>query len=189
MKEANAKLKAVTQGHIRESILIGLKMGMVQTGSTLDFNLYEPNIIRAVEQRSGFFVDRTNESTAKSLSDTLSDGIKAGESIEDLSRRVDKIFRFSENYRAKRIAQTEVIGATNDGQVKAFGEAGFKKKSWSTARDELVRKSHRIDGQVRDLTQSFTTKAGSHLQYPGDRTSGAPAEEVINCRCTVIAED
>ena len=79
-----------------------------------------------------------------------------------------------------------VPGATNAGQLKAYDEAGVKEKEWLTAGDERVRESHQIDGQIVDLHQSFTTNGGAKLQYPGDRSSGAPADEVIGCRCSVL---
>ncbi len=184
--EANNKLKNTSKASVREAYVAGLNMGMRSTNSTIDFSLFEPNIMRAVETRIGFFADKVNRTTVQMLKSTLDQAIQEGWTIDKVASEIDGIFNYSENFRSKRIAQTEIIGATNDGQVRAFDEAGIKQKEWLTARDEKVRDSHQIDGQVVDLTQSFKTNLGSHLLYPGDRSSGAPAEDVINCRCTVI---
>jgi HK97 family phage portal protein len=186
MNEANTKLKITSLPNVRNAYVAGLNLGMADTNSTIDFNLFEPNILRAVSNRVNFFSEKINEGTANLIRDELQAGIAKGESINDIAKRIDNIFKFSEDYRSKRIAQTEVIGATNDGQITAYHEAGMEAKEWITARDERVRLSHQIDGQIVDIAQSFQTNMGSHLQYPGDRSSGAPAGDLINCRCTVL---
>ena len=186
LKEANQKLGNVSRASVRNAFVTGLQLGTRETNKPIDFNLFEPNILRAVEDRLGFFTDKVNESTSQLLKNALDEGLQGGESISDIGKRIDKIFNYSEDFRSKRIAQTEVIGATNSGQIRAYDEAGVKEKEWLTARDEKVRDSHQIDGQVVNLHQSFTTKSDTKLQYPGDRSAGAPPEEVINCRCTVV---
>ncbi len=185
-KEATDKLRTIVKPNVRSAYITGLTLGMKETGKGIDFTLFEPNIARAVEQRVGFFAEKINESTVQLIKDELTDGLEKGESIADISRRIDNVFNHSRDFRSKRIAQTEVIGATNSGQLKAYDEAGVQQKEWLTARDSIVRDSHRIDGQTVDLHQSFTTGEGTKLLYPGDRSAGQPAEEVVNCRCTVI---
>lgn len=44
----------------------------------------------------------------------------------------------------------------------------------------------RMDGVTVPIDQPFVTPAGSRLRYPGDRSLGAPAGEVVNCRCTIV---
>lgn len=186
LKEANQKLRIVSKPNVRQAFVAGLQLGMADTNSSIDFNLFEPNILRAVEQRLNG-LEKINDSTAQLLQDELKQAFENGESIDDVSKRIDKIYGYSRDFRSKRIAQTEIIGATNDGQVRAYREAGVKQKEWITSRDEHVRDSHKeAEGQVVDLDQSFVTGLGSHLQYPGDRSSGADASDIINCRCTVL---
>jgi len=185
-QEQNEKLRNLTNNNIRQAFLTGLTLGMQETGSAIDFTLFEPNIARAVEERLDFFVERVGKSTVKLLTKEINTGLTAGESIERIAQRIDKVFQYSRDFRSRRIAQTEVIGATNSGQIRAYLEAGITGKEWVTAGDELVRDSHRIDGQQVGITETFQTGMGSHLQYPGDRSSGAPASDIINCRCTVL---
>jgi len=185
LKDEISKLNVSSRSNIRNAFVGGLMLGISDTGEGIDFNLFEPNIIRAVESRVNFFASTVNETTAGLLKDEIVDALNLGESIPEISKRVDTVFNFSEKYRSKRIARTEVIGATNDGQLAAYNEAGMKGKAWITARDEKVRSSHQIDGQVVEITASFTTLDGSKLNYPGDRSTGAPAGDIINCRCTV----
>ncbi len=180
------KLRGISRSYVRQALVAGINLGITDTNSPIDFNLFEPNILRAVEKRVRFFADSVNKNTAELIRVELEQAFKQGESISDISKRVDKVFNFSQDFRSKRIAQTEVIGATNSGQVMAYHEAGVEQKEWISARDSSVRDSHKIDGQTVTLTQSFKTKDGNHLQYPGDRSSGAPASDLINCRCTVL---
>jgi HK97 family phage portal protein len=186
MNTENYDLKNKARAFVYKAYVTGLQIGVKDTNSFIDFTLFEPNILRAVEQRVGFFADKTNETTAKLLADELKQGLELGEPISDIARRVDRIFNYREDFSSKRTAQTEVIGATNDGQLRAYMEAGVEQKEWISARDEKVRESHQIDGQITDITGTFVTGNGAHLQYPGDRSSGADASEIINCRCTVL---
>ncbi len=186
MNDEKQDLKNKSKANIKEAYITGLKLGMNDTNHSIDFTLFEPNILRAVESRINFFAEKVNQTTANLLREQLDEGFQNGESISDIASRIDSVFSFNGDFRAKRVAQTEVIGATNDGQLRAYDEAGVKRKEWISAGDEKVRDSHRIDGQVVDLHQAFTTGDGNKLLYPGDRSSGADPSDTINCRCTVL---
>lgn len=185
--EQNTKLKNLSQSQVRDAYIAGLGIGAAETNSSIDFNLFEPNVLRAVEQRIGFFADKVNATTIALLKQKLDAGIQQGLSIDQIAQEIDGVFNFSENFRSTRIAQTEIIGAANDGQIRAYLEAGISKKMWLTAGDEKVRDSHaEVEGQIVDATAMFTTGLGNQLHYPGDRSTGAPPEDIINCRCTTI---
>ncbi len=185
MNEQNAKLKIIAENHIREALLSGAGLASSELG--IDFSLIEPNILRAVDKRVEFFAVKVNESTADMLAEQLSEALKNGETIDQISRRIDNVFDYSEKFRSIRTARTEVIGANNAGQLQTYAEAGIEHKQWITARDERVRPSHQIDGQTVKINEDFTTNLGSHMQYPGDRNGNAPVEDIIQCRCTLIA--
>jgi len=180
LNEQVEKLKIVSEPSIRNAYETGVGLGFEDLGVT-SFDLLDVNISRAITTRVKFFSTQVNETTAALLK-----GVEAGESIADIAARIDKIFDFSEKFRSVRIAQTEVIGAANDGQLRAYLSSGVEKKEWLSAKDERVRSSHQIDGQIVDATGTFTTNRGMRLLYPGDRSSGADAADVINCRCTIL---
>ncbi len=187
MNQANDKLKTKTKPNIQNAVESGVTLGIADVGGDIAFDLMNPNILRAVDARMDFFVEKVNKTTADLISTALQDGLRAGESIADIAKRIDSVFSFSENSRSTRIAQTEIIGATNEGQLISYKNAGVEQQEWITARDELVRDSHQIDGQVVGIDECFVTGLGNLLRYPGDRSTGAPAEDVINCRCCSIA--
>ena len=67
-------------------------------------------------------------------------------------------------------------------QAKAI-EEGYTDKMWVTMQDELVRGTHiEAEGQTVGINENFTV-GGCKMPYP--RYYLAPAEETVNCRCTV----
>ena len=86
--------------------------------------------------------------------------------------------------RARRIARTEVTGASNYGALVALQRgrgAAQRTKTWRTRRDERTRETHRAaHGQTVPVGDPFIV-GGERLQFPGDPMGSAA--EVINCRC------
>jgi HK97 family phage portal protein len=185
IRTENDRLKTISKPYIREAIMSGADLMAKELG--IDFTLIEPRVLRAIDRRVSFFSEKTNDGTVELLKDELQEAMEKGENIESISRRIDKVFDYSEHYRSVRIARTEVIGAANEGQLETALEVGVEFKQWITARDENVRESHQIEGQTVGITEDFVTGLGNHIRFPGDRATGAPAEDIINCRCTWAA--
>lgn len=103
-------------------------------------------------------------------------------------RRLDQRWEF----KARRIARTETIGAFNGGDYAGALAAEEQEgrtlwKQWLATDDERTRHSHVLaDGQVRELRTPFIV-GGWPLEHPGDPVG--PGHEVINCRCTALYLD
>lgn len=87
-------------------------------------------------------------------------------------------------WRARLIARTETVRATNIAQMIQAAQSPYKmKKQWIAVDDNRTRPTHGhavgVDGEVRDLTEAFSNGG----QFPGD--PNLDAEEVCNCRCTL----
>lgn len=108
---------------------------------------------------------------------------------------IDRIAgRYSERLlklRAETIARTETIKALNAGrqegldQLVASGrlDADQIARKWDDTGDGRTRDSHRAaDGQQVAQGEPFTV-GGYQMMFPGDTSLGAPAGEVVNCRC------
>lgn len=141
----------------------------------------------------------------RTLRDKRFDGIvkKAIESGKPLtSDQIDKITIAYKNkalkYRADSIARTESIQALNRAEWEAHMQAvdlGALKKSavtrhWDSAGDNRVRHSHKaMDSKYKtvgvEIDEPFVSPSGARMMFPGDTSLGAPAEEVIHCRCRV----
>ena len=156
------------------------------TGGLAEANMAHPRVLRFMEEmgaRKGRFVNRT-------LSDMLKETMREAltpdaegkiPTIEGISKRVKETFNVERN-QARTIARTEVGAAANGSMMEFYDIEGITKHSWLTARDGNVRDTHQIDGETVPVGQSFS----NGLMMPQD--PGAPAEEVINCRCTTVPE-
>lgn len=124
-----------------------------------------------------------NQETAILLMEEIQAGINLGESIPQITSRVEKVFAFNDLVRAERIARTQVIGAVNSGHQFAYEQSGVvERKRWIATHDDRVRSSHlATDGQIVNLHDTFSV-GGFPMMYPGDLN--APASETVNCRCT-----
>lgn len=87
--------------------------------------------------------------------------------------------------RAMLIARTEIATAANYSSEIVAQEMGVAyDKIWLSAADERTRPTHRAaNGQKADPFGQFSI-GGFIMAHPCDSSHGAPASEVVNCRCT-----
>lgn len=91
-------------------------------------------------------------------------------------------------WKARRIARTEVQGAVEGGSVAAAaeiaavtGEPMFKQ--WLATSDARTRRSHSVaDGQIVPMGEKFRV-GSTNLDHPADPRG--QDKEIINCRCTL----
>lgn len=106
--------------------------------------------------------------------------------MAEATRRIDEVETYWQ-VRATRIARTESTGAFNFGALSALADEGVTRKTWVATEDSRTRPTHvAADGQTVPLMQPFRVGTAV-LQMPGDPSG--PANETINCRCTVINAD
>jgi uncharacterized protein with gpF-like domain len=123
----------------------------------------------------------------------ITDAVNAGESLEQVADRVDRVLTYTDSERwpnrAKVIAQTETTRAYGAGTLAAGMEQSrvtgrLLRKRWDTRDDSRVRSPHReVDGEVRDLSMPFYVD-GFPMMFPGDPI--APADLVCGCRCNLV---
>lgn len=116
--------------------------------------------------------------------------LRTDEIMKLTQRYRDKLLR----YRAETIARTETHTALNMGRyekvMQTAERAGLDASAvtaiWRASNDARTRDTHgAMRGQRRTAGQPFRTGDGYALRYPGDRSLGAPAAEIINCRCSL----
>lgn len=150
-----------------------------EISSDLAFDRLAPHVSAKLAQLTRKIVG-IDDTVEKQLRESMVEGIKAGETIPELAKRVSQIMDASKS-RATTIARTETGSAFSSGRVEGMRQAGVSKQEWLTAHDQFVRDSHQpLDGQVRGIDEAFD----NGLMYPND--PNGPPEEVINCRCTVV---
>lgn len=125
--------------------------------------------------------------------------IKDGKPVtaSDAKRMVNRYSDRLLKLRGETIARTELLGslhhAQNEGMQQMIDagkiEANAVTRTWDAANDSDTRDSHRaLDETQPDSSDVFTTGDGNRMRHPGDASLGAPAEEIINCRCRIVVD-
>lgn len=124
--------------------------------------------------------------TRKQIRSELAKGVQAGESIYQLSKRLDRLYLTAIiPHRSEVIARTEVIAASNLGARAGAIATGLDlDHEWIATMDGRVRPAHAsAGGQTHPMDVAFTVM-GQQLMFPGDTSMGATAANTIQCRCT-----
>lgn len=164
-------------------------------GLSLDFELASPVVVEWLSDVSSSRVTNINETTRKRLRATLSAGVDAGETSDQLSSRILSEIDGATASRARTIGRTEIVRASNFATQEGHRQAGITQRQWLSVqgvgvgfeRDE-VRPSHdALDGMTAAIDAPFVipagfSNAGARAMYPGDF---GIADEDINCRCTI----
>jgi hypothetical protein len=135
-------------------------------------------------------VNKTSISTAgRIINDVLEQSVTEGLGAYETATRIkrgliDDGIRYNQ-WRALRIARTEIMSASNVGSMegaKATGEA--LEKHWISTWDNRTRDTHRVVESQNPKMMNEPFLVGMYqMQHPGDPAGGA--EEVINCRCAI----
>lgn len=152
----------------------------------ISFNLAAPYAQTFISNRANQLAGQVTDTTYKAIRDALAEGVGAGESIDDLARRIRDVFDDAVGRRAEVIARTEVVSAFNGSASLAAGQLPADVvggQEWIATRDGRTRPAHAAsDGQVVPIGVPFTV-SGQALAYPGDPAGSAA--NVVQCRCTV----
>lgn len=143
-------------------------------------------------------INKVSEETIRAI---LQQGMEEGWSIPQMSKNLETTFEqwmegdlspedfewFAERmppFRLETIARTETIKASNAGSEALYKDWGMEQKEWLATMDGRTRDAHALaSGQVVGIDERFEV-GGQMLAYPGDPAGSA--ENVTNCRCTVL---
>lgn len=128
------------------------------------------------------------ETTKRVIGEVLATAAQLGESFNKIVERL----RATEltRSRARLIARTEIVSSANAAATINAKETAAKtglllNKRWIATKDSRTRHDHaEVDGQVIGIDDYFIV-GGYKMGQPGDRTHGAPAAEICNCRCAI----
>lgn len=154
-------------------------------GLVVNFDLVNPLTQRYFDTWEKNRITKINKTTREALNKTLLEGVRAGEGVRDLAKRVTDTFSAAEGYRAERIARTEVLSASNHATWAAHKQSGIvQQRQWISTMDMSTRDEHMgLHLDIVDLDAPFEID-GYSAMYPGG--FGYP-EMDINCRCTTVA--
>lgn len=152
----------------------------------LDFNVANPKVEEAIQKRAKKLADYITDTTSRQVTSAVSAGRKAGMGVGQISNLINKaVFGGVAENRSRLIARTETVGAMNEGEFDTAKNSGvMQEKEWLTQGDDRVRDTHAaLDGVRIPIKDDFD----NGLSYPGDQSG--PADEVIQCRCTLLYYD
>ena len=140
-------------------------------------------IVRKLVMNKKNWIPDCPQNIYEQIQRSLLEGINKGETMRELTKRVQNEFKAADKDRAYVIAQAEMQAAYGEAQFHTLKLAGYATKRWKTSDDELVRKSHRkckAQGAI-PIDEPFS----NGLMYPGDLSGDS--NEVIDCRCYLAA--
>ena len=150
-------------------------------------------LLNYYQQYGGENITLLTETYVATVVTEIQKSTELNETIEEMRDRILKTVNSPTFYKwqAMRIARTETTFAINSGTeiTGDFTEIVMLKK-WMTRRDGKERDSHfAADGQLVEKDDLFSV-GGEKMKYPGDKSSGASASNLVNCRCerTFIAK-
>lgn len=181
--------------HTTQTHMAGSVSAYATAGSKADIPNSVLNKWVPVVNQQAVSYSRVAENRLRNVGNTLwndirkkvTKSIKAGNKTENLKREIQNIGRFSE-YRADTIARTETSSAYINGNYageQALGQYGPVEKVWVASLDARTRQSHVAVWQSSlrspiPFAQPFAV-GNTSMMYP--HSPGAPAGEVVNCRC------
>lgn len=161
------------------------------------FDVDSPEVQKWLKSYTPRFGKSLEAVNVKVLRAGLAEGINAGEGIPELLRRVYETYNDWGFRRAKKIARTETLRASNKAALETYRQSGVvKKKIWVTYFDaRTCPHCERLDGTIISLEKNFfdlgdvsTAKVDGKeqtLKLDYEEIDGPPLH--TQCRCTVSA--
>jgi hypothetical protein len=136
-----------------------------------------------------FWAD-VNATTRNAIKAVLDDGLSEGRSVRDMARAIRDMGEGYTRWRATAVARTEAGRALNAGHDMSIqgtaDEIGLAMgKTWLSVLGSTTRPSHAALDGVTVPTDGLFALGGVEVPYPGHRD--LPAEESINCQCTLTS--
>jgi len=147
-------------------------------------DLFDPEVKRMIEEREQL-IKTVPSWMQKKARELVAEAVEEGATVDDIRRQLNAFFNNLRKYEAERIARTESGTGANTATNSAMSKAGVTEKAWLAFIDGQTRATHIANHEEGPIP--FTDRFPNGMRYPQE--SGAPAGEVINCRCTMIATE
>ena len=106
-----------------------------------------------IKLRSLTLATTINKTTMEALRNELALGFQAGESIQQLTKRIEGYFTENAKYRAEMVSRSEVIASANEGALHRFELEGVDKSEFLAAPD-ACEVCLPLNGEVRPTKES-----------------------------------
>jgi len=119
-----------------------------------DWGLLNTVALAWIQSRSLELAILLNNTSIDDLRRTLAEGFELGESIPKLSKRVEAYYGEANKVRARMVARTETIAASNEGALQGYQELGVEKAEWYAAPDGRLciecNANHTVEFNMKD---------------------------------------
>lgn len=156
--------------------------------------LEDAGVKDAIDNSTSLFANKYNETTADLLFSKIEEALAAGDSLDEISSKIQEIYEYSNQVRADMIAKTETFRIGNFATKEGWKQTGVQTIKWYTAEDGNVCEfCTSVEATVIDINDNFFDK-GDSLEVDGQTLSldysdvEAPPLH-INCRCYQRPED
>lgn len=115
---------------ITYAVMLAGNKALTDLEVAISFDILNPEVIKWIKKEGAGLVKDILTTTKNNLKITLTEGIKEGESIVGLTKRVQEVYKplELEEWRAKRIAMTETKNAVSQGSLQGYKQSGIKGK-------------------------------------------------------------
>jgi len=169
---------------IDDAYIAGVEHGAKLIGIAPSIRLTNPTAELWLKNKKFIFSFNTNKTTQDQLRAELNAGLTAGETVGQLKDRVQNVFNFAQEFRAMRIARTEISDAENKGILDQWNkEGGVEWKEWLHGGGGYTPRENHI--AMNDERVKMSERFSNGLLYPGDQSTDQPGE-TINCTCTML---
>jgi HK97 family phage portal protein len=160
-----AQLTPIFQSIMEDAGQMALDFINVETDYQLDRKVLFDRVNR---------VKDINKTVFNQLKIEIAEGVEAGETIDDISKRIKKVYKFADK-RATTIARTESSALMSETSLEVYKSNGVQKKEWLTAGDGNVRPEHMGNEGQGPIPVNRPFQNGE--MFPGQNS--------INCRCSI----
>jgi len=183
----------LTQGAFREQVIIGAKRGARTIGIQMADFIDRPTVQQAIRTANYKFARSIGPSSERALRQQLSIGLGAGESIPELTERIQGVFTGWEKWRAERVARYESSKALQSGTEMQWMESGVVGEKVWDANPDACPFCLEMHGQVAVLGTPFIKQGDTQtVEFEGREISLKHDYEDIEvadlhpgCRCTI----
>lgn len=171
------------------------QLAMEFAGDTTATYTLSQAIMNALAKQTKRMASNFNEDTITALSDSLTEGLQNGESIEEMSQRVSDVYDTAEGYRTERVARTESLGASNAATLDGYRQTGFVTAQQWYANPGACPFCEELDGETVGLDESYVNQGDSVSAHGHDGESMTMLADYSsietpplhpNCSCTII---
>ncbi len=169
--------KEVLAGTMRPIYVEGSTEAIEMAQNTLKVTIV-PRVSETVVNEMTNKIVGIQDHTYNLIRNQVVDSSKLGESVDQLSKRVNSVYKFNAS-RSRTIARTESGTLINRSTDEEYRSHGVRMKRWLALSDS--RPSHKGAHEQGNIPYDDVFNNG--LRFPHD--PAGRAAEVINCRCTL----